>query len=419
MKAGRKSRRERGMTLPLVALFIVVLFAFAALAIDVGILYTARTSAQHAADAGALAGAFVFANSPNPAAATVANAAVSTAVQNKILGQSLTAADFGGPLTASPCPANNASTAVCVDSTNRRVTVYIARTGAASVGTFFARAIGWNSVGVTTRATAEASSQAGGTHCLKPFFIANTALATVATISTACAGYQQAMFNPSVTNPNTGAPLLTNYAQTMRGTDITLRPVGQSQTPNNSGVPSQYYSLDFGNGANTYSCAISHCLNDPACSVDTTVLQNFTGSCGDVLNTENGKMKQKTYVGVSELIGTPPDIWSPDNPTPPVPTNPSPDFTYCSQGNCSQLRDTSQSLITAPVWDNCNSTLDPGKQPVPFVGFAEFFIDNVPDSQGNITAHFVNASSCGAAQGAGPGTGTGPAAIPVRLIQGP
>src|SRR5574340_1778889 len=104
MRAGRQGRRrQRGMTLPLVALFIVVLFAFAALAIDLGILYTARTSAQHAADAGALAGAFVFTNSPNPAAATVANAAVSTAVQNKILGQSLTAADFGAPLTASPC----------------------------------------------------------------------------------------------------------------------------------------------------------------------------------------------------------------------------------------------------------------------------------------------------------------------------
>jgi len=284
MRAGRRPRRERGMTLPLVAVFIVVLFAFAALAIDVGILYTARTSAQHAADAGALAGAYVFRNSPNPAVATVANSAISTAVQNKILGQSLTVADFGAPLTASPCPVNNARTAVCVDSTNRRVTVYIARTGAAGIGTFFARAIGWNAVGVTTRATAEASSQAGGTHCLKPFFIANTALASAPTISAACAAYQQTMFNPNVTDPNTGAPLLTNYAQTMRGTDITLRPVGQSQTPNNSGVPSQYYSLDFGNGANTYSCAISHCLNDPACNVDTSVLQNFTGSCGDLLD---------------------------------------------------------------------------------------------------------------------------------------
>ncbi len=419
MKSCDNGRRERGMTLPLVALFIVVLFAFAALAIDLGVLYTARTSAQHAADAGALAGATVFALSPNPAATTVANSAISTAVQNKILGQNLAAGDFGTPMTASPCPASNPSTGICVDNPHRRVTVYIARSGATSIGTFFARAIGWNSVAVTTRATAEASSQAGGTHCMKPFFIANTALATVATIAAACGNYQQAMFNPNVTDPNTGAPQLTNYAQTMRGTDITLRPVGQSQTPNNSGVPSQYYSLDFGNGANTYSCSIAHCLNDPSCGVDTTVLQNFSGSCGSLLDTENGKMTQKTYVGVSDLIGTPPDLWWPQNPAPPVPTDPSPDFAYCVGGDCTQLRDTSQSLITAPVWDNCNSALDPGKQPVPFIGFAEFFIDNAPDQQGNITAHFVNASSCGSSQGAGPGTGAGPTAIPIRLIQGP
>jgi hypothetical protein len=83
------------------------------------------------------------------------------------------------------------------------------------------------------------------------------------------------------------------------------------------------------------------------------------------------------------------------------------------------MRDTSQSLITAPVWDNCNKGLDPGKQPVPFIGFAEFFIDSAPDNQGNITAHFVSASSCGASGGAGPGTGAGPAAVPVRLVQGP
>ncbi len=46
---------ERGVTLPLTALFLVVLFVFAALAIDLGIAFTARTSAQHVADAAALA----------------------------------------------------------------------------------------------------------------------------------------------------------------------------------------------------------------------------------------------------------------------------------------------------------------------------------------------------------------------------
>jgi hypothetical protein len=71
------------------------------------------------------------------------------------------------------------------------------------------------------------------------------------------------------------------------------------------------------------------------------------------------------------------------------------------------------------VWDNCNTGLDPGKQPVSFLGFAQFFIDSTPDNQGNITAHFVNASSCGTAQSAGPGTATGPGAVPIRLIQGP
>jgi Flp pilus assembly protein TadG len=426
MKGSGSGRRERGMTLPLVALFIVVLFAFAALAIDLGVLYTARTSAQHAADAGALAGAFVFGNSPNPAVTTVANSAVSTAVQNKILGQSLTAADFGAPTTASPCPATSASTGVCVDSPNRRVTVYIARSGATAIGTFFARAIGWNSVGVTTRATAEASKQAGGTHCLKPFFIANTVLATDLTAGCGVAPgspnpptYPEAIFNPNVTDPSTGAPLMTNYALQRLGTQLQLRPV-TPQNWNKSGSPaSQYFSLDFGSGADTYSCTIGRCLNDPACGVDTTILQNFTGKCGNSLPVETGMMKQKTYTGIGDLIGATPDVWSPDNPAPLVPVNPSPDFQYCYQGDCSQLRDTSQSLITAPIFDNCQWNLDPGKQTIPLVGFAEFFVDNVPDQQGNITAHFVNASSCGSAQGAGPGVGAGPTAIPIRLIQGP
>src|SRR5579863_4233650 len=124
MKAGRKSRRERGMTLPLVALFIVVLFAFAALAIDLGILYTARTSAQHAADAAALAGAYTFKDASKTQPASAQNAALAVAVQNKILGQPLTPADFTLS-AASPCPAASSSTGVCADTPNHRVTVYI------------------------------------------------------------------------------------------------------------------------------------------------------------------------------------------------------------------------------------------------------------------------------------------------------
>jgi uncharacterized membrane protein len=77
------------------ALFIVVLFAFAALAVDAGVLYTARTSAQHAADAAALAGASTFGFPSGGTQPTDAyNYAVSVVQKNKVLGATLDPAAF-------------------------------------------------------------------------------------------------------------------------------------------------------------------------------------------------------------------------------------------------------------------------------------------------------------------------------------
>src|SRR5712691_4481302 len=81
--------RERGITLPIVAVFIVVLFGMAALAVDLGIVYTARTSAQHTADAAALAGAYTFMNPIAPQPASAQKAAIAIARQNKIMGQAV------------------------------------------------------------------------------------------------------------------------------------------------------------------------------------------------------------------------------------------------------------------------------------------------------------------------------------------
>src|ERR1039458_10448401 len=70
--AGRK--KEQGIILTLVAVFMLaVVGAMAALSIDVVTLYTARSEAQLAADAAALAGARMLANSgmtSDPSAAT-------------------------------------------------------------------------------------------------------------------------------------------------------------------------------------------------------------------------------------------------------------------------------------------------------------------------------------------------------------
>src|SRR4051812_26449448 len=154
----RKS--ERGMTIAMVALCIVVFFAMAALAIDLGILYTARTSAQHAADAAALAGAFTFTNTVAPQPASATEAAIATAAANKILGT----------------PATISGGNVIVDTAARRVTVTVPRTSAGGnpVDTFFARVLGHNNSDVSAKATAEAGVQGSASRCMKPIFIPNT-----------------------------------------------------------------------------------------------------------------------------------------------------------------------------------------------------------------------------------------------------
>lgn len=71
----RRSTDRRGTILPLLALTITLLFAFIALAVDVGVLTIARTEAQNGCDAAALAGARVLNNRPT----TVDNDSVAAA----------------------------------------------------------------------------------------------------------------------------------------------------------------------------------------------------------------------------------------------------------------------------------------------------------------------------------------------------
>ncbi len=71
----RRSTDRPGTILPLLALTITLLFAFIALAVDVGVLTIARTEAQNGCDAAALAGARVLNNRPT----TVDNDSVAAA----------------------------------------------------------------------------------------------------------------------------------------------------------------------------------------------------------------------------------------------------------------------------------------------------------------------------------------------------
>src|SRR6185437_14620259 len=81
-----RRRNQDGLTAVLVTLLLTGLCGAAAMAVDVGVLYSARTSAQSAADAAALAGAFTFLKPANAQPTTGTNAAIAMAKANSILG---------------------------------------------------------------------------------------------------------------------------------------------------------------------------------------------------------------------------------------------------------------------------------------------------------------------------------------------
>ena len=179
MHLSRERKHEQGVIITLVAVFMLfVIGAMAALSIDVVTLYTARSEAQLAADAAALAGARVLANSgatSDTTGGSMLNAqtfaqtiTTQVAEQNQIGGQNLTAANivsivFGGP------------------DTNPTVTVKVQRT---DLPTFFARIWGTMHAAVAASATAEAYNPSGASAfggatppvaplCVKPWLLPN------------------------------------------------------------------------------------------------------------------------------------------------------------------------------------------------------------------------------------------------------
>lgn len=145
-------RAERGATMVIVALAMTALLGFLALAIDLGMLYTARSDAQRAADAAALAGASAFLDNNGPAAVGPA--------RQRALEYALRNTFQNGPIDS-----NDVVITVLPDSS--KVGVYIHRD---SVATLFARVLGIRTVPISAFAAAQAAN-AGAAKCLKPFAV--------------------------------------------------------------------------------------------------------------------------------------------------------------------------------------------------------------------------------------------------------
>jgi hypothetical protein len=375
---------QRGMTLMVVCLLLIAFLGIAALCVDLGVLYTARTSAQHAADAAALAGAFTFVNSPTatqPAAAQ--QEAIAVASTNKILGQSVTIGNGD----------------VVVDTANRQVTVTVTRTGAGGVNTFFAKALGISQVTIQAQARAQASKSASGARCIKPVYMPNTIFSALDP-ATACT-QGQVIFSST----GTLSPWVQDASGQFRfaGQCTLIRPT----TPSGALTPSQFYSLDFGSGAATYSAVWSSCLNQVS-GASPQVVQ-----CGDSIPVETGDMVGPTRQGVNNMVGSPADTWLGPDPTTGI-------FQYQTSTGVS---DTSKSLGLFAVWDSCSNPITSGThgQVTPVIGFVEMFVDGMSNTcsgsanGGNwVRVHAVSANGCSGGNGNG---STGPFALPVQLVK--
>lgn len=352
---------ERGATLMMTAITMVVLLGMSALAIDVGVLYTAKAQAQNAADAGALAGAGNLMLAPNDqAAATVT--AESFGEKHEILKQQVQI-DPGAD--------------VQVDMANRRVTVTARRIQARgnAVPTYFARILGWTLVDIQAVATAEVVA-AGAAGCLKPWAIPDAFDDRSAPVGTWNAGdyYQSGVTSWGTTYRSSSADF---------GTQLVLK-VGR---PGDAIAPGQFFPIDLPlpgggplTGGDRYRENIAGC-NPQILSI------------GDFVATENGNMVGPTNQGVSDLISQDPDArWDSAN----------------GVVNSAFPPGGSPRIIRVPMFDPGNPPTS-GKQNLQITNIAGFFLEGVRGN-GDVTGRVMPATGTGSVN-------TGPLLFTVRLVQ--
>lgn len=160
---------RRGGVLVIVAVALPVMLGMAALAIDLGMLYVARSEAQRTADAAALAGASSFidysiTDAPNQARQNAWNRAVSYAGMNYVRDRTVNTGETDGEQgnfyvteeVTVEADLPNATVRVWVQSQNHR--------------TYFARLLGISTAGVSAMAAARVVD-AGVAPCVIPIFL--------------------------------------------------------------------------------------------------------------------------------------------------------------------------------------------------------------------------------------------------------
>jgi Flp pilus assembly protein TadG len=285
----RLVREEEGFSLVFVAVGFMGFLAVSMLAIDVGMLMTARNQAQNSADAGALAGATaLFYNDYDDRTATgpaVTNA-LAAALANNVMGAqvSVTPADVTFPL--SPAGIDN----------RVKVNVFREASRGNPVSTLIAQYFGMKTADINATATAEASP-ANAMTCVLPFTIPDrwiekqTAPFDPEDPFNLYASKNVPMANPDVyIGPGDPATYSGYNAERDKGMLVRLKADNGSKI-----APSFYYpyAIPASTGASDYREAIGGC--------NTTVMK-----FGDLYDSEPGMMTGPTKQGMADLIALDP-----------------------------------------------------------------------------------------------------------------
>ncbi len=377
-------RDDRGSVMVVVALAMTAILSMVALAVDIGMLFSARGEAQRVADAAALAGAGAFLECAD--CPWTADVAVDHAVE---YGAYNTVRDEGVEILPDD---------VEVDMTTNRVTVVVRRTAdrGSAVATWFARVFGVEEVDIAARATAEAAP-AGAATCLKPFTLPDAwddedddgAYDPGETYDPPQTGYGSDWRDGQPTN-NGIDPNGTTYED-----DFGRPLVIKEGSPNEAIVSSWYFPWDIPRvdgdppvGADRYRWNIANC--------NTSVVH-----LGDEYMVENGNMTGPTKQGTEDLIAQDKNAkWDADADS--------------VVGSAYRPWKSSPRVVKLPLFDPTRE-VRPGKKPIVFNNFTDFWIDGMKGK--DVIGRFLYASGIGVGSAGAGGIDQGASPLYVHLVE--
>lgn len=422
------------MVITLVAVFMLfVIGAMAALSIDVVAIYTARSEAQLAADAGALAGARLLANS-GATSDTTGNALTSVGTPGgsvETISTHVAQQNKVGGIT----PTVTVAIGKNIPPSNPTVTVSVKVN---TLPTFFARIWGRTTYEMDATAIAEVYNPSYGTNgttipvapiCVKPWLLPNISP-------------DPSPANPQIFDTTSGAILdttllgwTTNPPRRLRSICSTANGGTANCLPASANAPTpwHYYpgTTDPATGSfkapsatacagcapfDSYELSIAGCVQTPiSCYSSAPPVPQIIN-----IDTSSVPTDAETATAVNVLIhaitGSGDSVDTSNPPNPPFEFvagtgNPIPGLA----GNVDMVSD---SLVTVPVIDT--STWPPPTYPqVQIIGFVQLFLSyagNPVPATGHINTEVINLVGCGTSASGTPITGNGASPVSVRLI---